>query len=660
MTRAGAIVATCFLLLPAPGAEAGGAPRLAPPAVVSAGRRDLSPPLRDIPETPVAASEEPALNLVLPNRWKAVVDEVSSEPVCYAPEVLLDSGPMPSPIASFEGVSNRNGRFPSDANADVGLGHVMQWVNLSLAVWDKAGTLLYGPVNGNTLWYGFGGICEANNNGDPIVLYDPLANRWLASQLAFDWPQNFHQCVAVSATEDPTGPWYRYDFPYSATTLNDYPKLAVWPDAYYMTANQFDGETQEWRGQGVVALERERMLEGGEARMVRFDLYAVDPAFGGQLPADFDGPVPPPEGAPAYFAEIDDDAWGWESDRLQIWEFRVDWTDPALSTFGEAGFPNAVVDLTAAGFPFDSNLCNYSVACIPQPSGNRLDALADRLMWRLAYRNFGAHEALLASHTVDVDGSDHAGVRWYEIRDPGGSPFVAQAGTHAPDSDHRWMGSAAMDGAGDVALGYSVSSGTTCPSIRYAGRTASDPPGTLPRTETELLQGTGTQSWTSRWGDYSSMSVDPADDCTFWYTQQYYAALNSTAWKTRIGSFRFPECGSCPLLGRPFLAVAREAPTTLLSWTEAENAAAYDVIRGDLDVLRSGGGDFGPAVLGCPAADVVATTLELVEEDPGAGSAFWYLVRATALGCLGTLADEGTVAGGARDAGVAASAQTCP
>ncbi len=658
--RLAAIAASSLLLLSARPAAARDAPGSRPATVVSAERHDLSPPLGEIPETALAASEEAALNLVLPNRWKAVRDEAPPGAACYAPAVPLDAVPMPAPIASFDGVPNRNYRFPPDTNADVGLRHVMQWVNLSLAVWDKQGNLLYGPVNGNTLWSGFGGICETNNNGDPIVLYDALANRWLASQLAFDWPRNFHQCVAVSATEDPTGPWHRYDFAYSETTLNDYPKFAVWPDAYYMAANQFDGETEGWRGQGVVALERERMLEGGEARMVYFDLFDVDPSFGGQLPADLDGPIPPPEGAPAYFAEIDDDAWGWASDRIQIWEFRVDWDDPERSTFGEAGLPNAVVDLTAAGFPFDSNLCNYSGACIPQPSGSLLDALSDRLMWRLAYRNFGSHETLLASHTVDADGSDRAGVRWYELRDPGGAPFVAEAGTHAPDSDHRWMGSGAMDGAGDMALGYSVSSAVTYPSVRYAGRTASDPPGALPWTETALVAGTGTQSGISRWGDYSSMSVDPADDCTFWYTQQYYTAQNSTAWKTRIGSFRFPECASCPLLGRPSLAVVREAPITRLSWTEAANAAAYDAIAGDLFVLRAGGGDFGPSVLGCPANDLPGTTLDLVEADPAPGGGHWYLVRATSLGCRGTLADEGTVSGGARDEGVAGSTETCP
>ncbi|MBZ5641053.1 MAG: hypothetical protein LAO51_20120, partial [Acidobacteriia bacterium] len=435
-----------------------------PPRVAWAAAHDTSPPLRTIPPvTGRALSEEPSLNLVLPGRVGARPGARTVD-ACFAQEPAGAAGPMPAPIASFEGVSNLDNRVPPDTEGDVGPRHYVQWVNLSLAIWDKKGSLLYGPVSGRTLWAGFGGICETHDNGDPVVLYDGLADRWLASQLAFDWPGNFHQCIAVSETGDPTGAWYRYDFPWSPTTLNDYPKFAVWPDAYYMAVNQFDGSTRAWRGQAAVAFERDRMLLGQAARMVVFDLYGVNPAYGGQLPAGLEGPIPPAAGTPAWFVEVDDDAWGWPSDLLQMWRFHVDWSDPSQSTFGLDGLPDAVVDLTAAGLPFNSDLCGYSSSCIPLPGGHSVDPFSDRLMWHLAYRNFVSHEALTANHTVDVDGLDHAGVRWYEIRGLDASvPFVFQAGTVAPDGDHRWMASLATDGAGDMGLGYSVASATTYP-----------------------------------------------------------------------------------------------------------------------------------------------------------------------------------------------------
>jgi hypothetical protein len=632
----------------------------AAPRVVWAAALDVSPPLRSIPEVPRRAlSDEPSLNLVLPRRIGARTGAGTVD-ACYAPGPALDAGPMPAPLASFDGVSNLNDRVPPDTIGDVGPAHYVQWVNLSLAIWDKSGNLLYGPVSGRTLWSGFGGICETNDNGDPVVLYDALADRWLASQLAFDWPGNFHQCIAVSVTGDPTGAWYRYDFPWSPTTLNDYPKFAAWTDAYYMAVNQFDGVSQAWRGQAAAAFERERMLSGEPARMVAFDLYGVNPDYGGQLPADLDGPIPPPAGASAWFVEVDDDAWGWPGDRLQLWKFHVDWADTSRSTFGAGGHPDAVIDLTSAGFPFDSNLCGYARSCIPLPEGGRADALSDRLMWRVAYRNFGSHQSLTANHTVDVDGLDHAGVRWYEIRGLDTAlPFVVQAGTVAPDADHRWMGSLAMDGAGDMALGYSIASGTTYPSVRCAGRVASDPLGTMPRTETALVTGSGSQTGAARWGDYSAMSVDPADDCTFWYTQEYYAASSPYGWRTRIGSFKFDSCKACPLVGASALSADREPPGIRLSWSAATNAGTSDVVEGDLSALRSTGGDFAASVSRCLADDTTATSLHVDEPEPAPGAGLWYLVRGKRGVCRGTFADA---AGGpqSRDTGIASSPAACP
>ncbi|BAO45540.1 carboxypeptidase regulatory-like domain-containing protein [Thiolapillus brandeum] len=434
---------------------------------------------------------------------------------------------MPAILQSFEGNNNVTGVLPPDTVGDVGPNHYVQMVNSVVQIWDKTGTSLVGPSPINSLWTGFGGICESNNDGDPIVLYDQAADRWLLSQFALNFPNDFHQCIAVSQTGDPTGAYHLYDFLISTTKMNDYPHFGVWPDGYYMAINQFDGSTSNWAGQGVVAFERNKMLAGLPAQKVYFD--DPDPNLGGMLPADWDGTTAPPAGAPNLFMQLG------TTTSLDIWQFHVDWTTPANSTF------TPLVSPTVAAY--DSDLCGGSRNCIPQPGGTAVDTLAGRLMYRVQYRNFGTHQSMVATHTVDENGSDHAGVRWYELRDSGSGWGVVNQGTYAPDADNRWMSSAAMDAQGNIAVGYSVSSTSTYPSIRYAGRLAGDPANTLPQAEAVLIAGGGSQSHTSgRWGDYSNMSVDPVDDCTFWYTQEYYSADSSADWQTRIGSFKFPSC----------------------------------------------------------------------------------------------------------------------
>ena len=516
-----------------------------PTSVINLDRFDRSPRLRDLPpgrppQGEMIKEREP--------RWRRVSRHPSgllSDPVVQSTPELPS---IPGPSNSVEGISNVNGVLPPDTNGDVGPNHFVQMVNLSFAVYSK-GTpttppaLLYGPAAANTLWSGFGGPCETTNDGDPIVRYDHLADRWVMSQLAI--PNNFfgillfgpfYECIAVSATSDPLGAYNRYQ--YSFDKLNDYPKFAVWPDGYYMTMNQYTSVSLQFAGQGVVAFDRAKMLTGQPASAIYYDLASVDMNLAAMLPGDLDGPAPP-AGSPAYFAQIDDDAWGvTPSDQIQIWQFHTDWTTPSQSFFTRvAALPTA---------PFDSDLCGNSRNCLAQPGTTAtIDAMSDRLMYRLQYRNFGDHESLVVNHTVDADGADHAGIRWYEIRNPGSSPSIYQQGTYAPDLDHRWMGSVALDASGNMALGFSVTGVSTFPSIRYTGRLAADPPNMMTLGENDLMVGTGSQTNSSgRWGDYSMMVVDPGDDCTFWYTQEYYATTSDAGWQTRIGSFSLPNCSA--------------------------------------------------------------------------------------------------------------------
>jgi subtilase family serine protease len=521
----------------------GGAPRNVGGAqTFRAMQHDESPALRDL--VPIPPPRRDPSRREMRRHWHTRPDHGRAPAIAglLAAPLVQDvpvAAAMPAPATSFDGTANVDGVLPPDPNGAVGPNHYVQWVNLSFAIYDKSGTLLYGPAAGNTLWAGFGGPCEEGNEGDPIVLHDHLADRWFMSQLALpNFPFGpFYQCIAVSQTADPTGAYHRYAFVVSNDKLNDYPKFGVWPDAYYQTVNQFDAFTETFLGQGVLAFDRDAMLTGRPAAMVYFDLFDVDPNLGNMLPADMDGPAPPP-GSPGYFVQFDDDGSGVASqDQLQLWRFHVDWNNPSASAFtGPVILPTA---------PFDSNMCGFAQSCIPQRgTAARLDAIADRLMFRLQYRNLGDHESLVVNHTVDV-GGDHAGIRWYEVRDPGGTPFIEQQGTYAPDAENRWMGSAAMDGAGNLAIGFSVSSATTFPSIRYAGRLVDDPPGTLAQGEGTLISGSGSQTDpSSRWGDYSALSVDPTDHCTFWYTQEYYAATSAIGWRTRVGNFRFPSCTS--------------------------------------------------------------------------------------------------------------------
>jgi subtilisin-like proprotein convertase family protein len=507
-------------------------PNLAPsgPIVSETVIPDVSPLLREI--TP--ATPEIALDRELNPRMHPG-DLLNGVPLLPdgEPDPLADSsqnfGDLTPPVSlSFDGISYATGGTgsPPDTVGAVGPNHYVQMVNGSIQIFNKSGTSIFGPVLSNTIWSGFGGNCQTRNDGDPIVLYDRQADRWLVAQFTIVSP--YYICAAVSTTADPTGSYYRYAFNVGSN-LPDYFKFGVWPDAYYMSANESTYT--------AYAFNRTAMLAGAAATYVKFT---------GQtnllMPADLDGATAPPAGSPGIFYTFKDNTFHGGSDRLEVFNLTVNWASPGSSTFTLVNtVPVTSFTYTVCGF--------FNLDCIPQPGATatqRLDPVSEWPMFRLAYRNFGTHQSLAGNFAVDV-GSDRAGIRWFELRRTGvGAWSLYQEGTQAPaDGVHRWMGSIAQDRQGNIALGYSASSGTLNPSIRYATRLASDPLGTL-QSEVTLHAGGGIQTSShSRWGDYSAMDVDPSNDCTFWYTTEYFSASGSQ-WRTRIGTFTIPECVAVP------------------------------------------------------------------------------------------------------------------
>lgn len=521
----------------APNQAAGNSNGIVGPIVKHEEKHDLSPRFDSIPPAPAQAKTEVEREQGH-KVYKTGVRDIDTV-------IQSHFGPlaMPTPILTFDGIGAPQSSCscaPPDTNGEVGPNNYVQTTNSAFAVWDKNGTQTLTPRALNTLWSGFGGACQTHNDGDPVVNYDQLADRWVISQFTSSSP--YYQCIAVSQTGDPAGAYYRYAFFESNTILGDYPKVGVWPDAYYMTTNEFSCQTC-WEGAGNYAFDRTAMLAGQTATAIYFHLPTSD--WGGAQPSDLDGSNLPPAGAPNLFVEADDSAWdppNIPTDQIQMWRFHVDFATPANATF------TALPPFTPSNglAPFDALLCNFN-PCVPQPgTAQKLDTLADRLMFRVAYRNFGDHESIVFNQTVDT-GTDKAAIRWYEIRGINSTPTLYQQSTYDPDTDHRWMGSMAMDGDGNAAIGFSVSNGTSLyPSIRYAGRLSTDPLNQLAQGEATMFNGTGSQTTPGRWGDYSDLTVDPVDDCTFWYTTEYYATNSAYNWRTRIGKFKFPGCGTGP------------------------------------------------------------------------------------------------------------------
>lgn len=494
--------------------------------VMRAVHQDESIPLRDMKLAPLTGPVERSAKKL---RAIPFPLDASSASERVGPAQLAARAPVPTTdLLNVPGVGNGDHDFrprfaPPDTVGAVGRNQYVQWVNVAFAVFRKSdGARLLGPFVGNALWTGFGGGCETNNNGDPIVQYDKIADRWIMSQFSVSTTP-YLECVAVSKTSDATGAYYRYAFNYGNVDFVDYPKMGVWPDGYYVTYNVF-ANGQSFTGAKLCAMDRAQMLRGRPATQQCFD---TGNQFGGFLPSDLDGDILPPRGSPNYMFNLQ------TTTSINLWKFKVDWANPANTTLTG---PNSI------RVPRFDRPCNGAFGgCVPQKDTTQtLDAISDRLMYRAAYRNFGDHESIVLNHSAASN--NRAAVRWYEVRRPGGNVKLFQSGTFAPGNLHRWMGSIGMDKVGDIAVGYSRSSATAFPSIAYTGRAPGDPLGQL-QDEKVIRAGGGSQTGgLSRWGDYSALTIDPVDDCTFWYTSEYLKESGAFNWSTRIASFKFPDC----------------------------------------------------------------------------------------------------------------------
>jgi hypothetical protein len=582
------LVLMLFTISSGVAAQTGQGISLAPAKFSTAIAFDVSPSLRDLGRpgqrqqaAAALAAEQEDLREIRPERGPVVADQgytgdgalqgsSQRRGSALTANVAQIATSIPSPLLTFEGLSNQDNFNlfgfrvnPPDPVGDVGPNHYVEMVNLAFAVYDKQGNLLLGPVDTGTLWAGFAVEDCTDPSGDPIVIYDQLEDRWLLSQFTtrgFDDPTlPFYDCVAISQTGDPTGAYYRYAFITQPDTVDggyffpDYPKYGVWTNSYIMTTRDF-GLIDQY-GISVYALEKNKMIAGNpKARAVQFFLDSNEvplPLIGdGLLPPDLDGSRRPRDHVPAPIVGTQDDGhpYGATFDALNIFELSVKWrANPEASL-------NLAAQLPVAAFDSIFPCAPTSRDCLPQPGitnpAQFLDILSyrQRPTWRLAYRNFGKYEAMVTNQSVEAR-PGIAGVRWYEIRRTNGVYSVHQQGTYAPDDGvHRWMGSIAQDWQGNMALGYSVVNGVDVyPGIRYTGRLAGDAAGEMSLGEGVIATGSGVQTTTnSRWGDYTSMNVDPTDDCTFWYVNEYYTAAgqasSAAGWQTRIGSFKLPGC----------------------------------------------------------------------------------------------------------------------
>lgn len=495
----------------------------------------LTPPLKDLP----TLSETEKQMMIEKAEKKMLNPKLRTRSYPYA-ETALPKDPDPvwqqrmpasretrAPIMNFDGQASPY--YPPDCNGTVGPNHYMQTINSVYAIYDKTGALVAGPSNLNTL---FSGVTGSNcNDGDPIILYDEQAARWLAVEFSI-CGSNDYMLVAVSTSNDPTGTWHKYSF--DVADMPDYEKFGIWQDGYYMGTNNSGGND-------IYVFERSKMLLGQTAQFVGFDNPNRPTTIDGFVcvpPLDNDGAFAP-TGEPGLFIAFNDDAIGGGSDQLWIYELNVNWTTPANSTFTRTQQINVAA--------FDSNFGNNWDNIKQLGATQELDAIPQVIMNPPQYRNFGSYETIVCCHSVDVDNTDHAGVRWYELRRvSSGNWTIRQQGTYAPDGHSRWMGSIMLNGQNEIALGYSVSSSTMYPAIRYCGQSAgayANANSQMDIAEESIQAGVASQSGANRWGDYAAMQVDPTDDHTFWFTSEYIGTGGTR--KTKIASFIF---GPVPLM----------------------------------------------------------------------------------------------------------------
>jgi len=484
---------------------------------------------------------------IVKNRMPRGVDKINTPlPPADKPEIQRTQGPLQSigPTLNFAGIDNVNGRIPADPNGDVSPLYYMQTVNRSFAVWDKEGNLLYGPVDNASIWEGFEGPWNNTSwGGDPVFKYDQLADRWVVSAFSVNLDEElYYEMVAVSITSDPLGAYYCYAFQFDY--FNDYPKLSIWPDGYYITYNMYDGiEPDAFLYSLVTVIDREAMLAGEpEITMIQFEIPEPDVERFFPMAADFRGNNFTGD-EPCFIISIDDHNPSilWELS-LDIYEFQTDWQIPENSQFG------IVAQFDLGSFePY----VTYGPGAPQNGSDINITTVPLYVMYPVTCRKFATYECLLCCHTI-WDGEIHY-IKWYELRNEEAGWYMYQSGNYAPGDSHYYFPSITVNGNGDIALGYTISNEEIYPSIRITGRRAEDPLGTMSFQEIELYQGLNYANNyfemydQNRWGDYASMMVDPVDDTTFWFTSMYTIHTTDRGnWATRIASFNLSDESTSP------------------------------------------------------------------------------------------------------------------
>ena len=545
--------------------------------------------------------EAPDRSRVRPELERESVYVKPGAPPSSLPATPRVASAMPAPSQNFAGLAFTpwGAGHPPDTVGDVGPNHYVQAVNTSIGIFNKTGTQL-AAFTFDTLFNGTNLPCDNDNQGDPTVIYDRLANRFIVADFA--WAagalQNgpYYECIAVSQTGDPVaGGWFLYAVRTDDAThpwLADYPKMGHWPDGLYMTANMFDCLTAScssatFNGVRVWAFDRTDLVAGAAVDQVIVDISAsgcatnVDPCYASLLPSTMTATAPP-AGRENLLVSEDQLQYNYE-----VWKFKP--------VYGAAGTTfTGPTNVAQAPYPFEFPL-------VPTP-GNSLDSLSDRMMMQNQYTNIGGVESLWVNHTVETASGAPVlyGIQWAQLGVTGGTvaPAPVQQQTYAnvgADAQNRWMGSLAVDKNGNMALGYSVANANNRPDIRYSGRLVGDPASTLAQGEAELVNGTGTQLGScggtcTRWGDYSAMALDP-DNCTFWYTTEHYN-VDGLDWQTRIGSFRYPNanCSQTPTgVSVTRFAAGRTPSGVVLSWRSGSEAdvLGFNVWRGQTKVNRT-------------------------------------------------------------------------